>query len=38
MVDMLIRPDWIHLLLDRIMEVRVFMAREYAEADVDILS
>ncbi|MGI6565832.1 MAG: uroporphyrinogen decarboxylase family protein [Limnochordia bacterium] len=37
MVDMLIRPDWIELLLDRIMEVRIFMAEKYAEADVDIL-
>ena len=30
MVDMFVRPEWNELLLDRIMEVRIFMAEKYA--------
>jgi len=37
MVDMFVRPEWNELLLDRIMEVRIFMAEKYAEAGVDVL-
>jgi uroporphyrinogen decarboxylase len=37
MVDMFARPEWNESLLDRIMEVRIFMAEKYAEAGVDVL-
>ncbi len=37
LTDFYLRPDYAECLLDRLTEMRCFMARRYAEADVDIL-
>ena len=37
MMDMYLHPEWNELLLDRIMEIRIFMAEKLAESNIDIL-
>ena len=37
LMDMMTQPEFARVLLDRITELRVFQARTFAEADVDIL-